>query len=50
VVVGQNALRKEGYDKPTGAARYVDGIMFKDILFDKTVYIWIQRAGSRYSP
>jgi CO/xanthine dehydrogenase Mo-binding subunit len=49
MAVGQNDLRKEGYEKPTGAARYVDDITTEDMLLDKTVRICIQRAGSRLS-
>jgi len=47
MLVGQSALRKEGYEKLTGAARYVDDITIKGMLFDKTVRILIPRAGSR---
>ena len=50
MVVGQSVLRKEEYEKPTGAARYVDDITTEDMLFDKTARIFIQRAGSRLSP
>src|SRR5215475_7929115 len=35
--VGQNVLRKDGYDKLTGAARYVDDFAFDGMLFGKTI-------------
>ena len=37
MAVGQNVLRKEGYEKLTGAPRYVDDITLKVMLFGKTV-------------
>src|SRR5262245_40760641 len=36
MAVGQNVLRKEGYNKLTGAARYVDDIALDGMLFGKT--------------
>ena len=47
MLVGQSVLRKEGYEKLTGAARYVDDITTEEMLFDKTVRILIPRAASR---
>jgi CO/xanthine dehydrogenase Mo-binding subunit len=37
MAVGQNVLRKEGLEKLTGAARYVDDITLEGMLFGKTV-------------
>jgi CO/xanthine dehydrogenase Mo-binding subunit len=37
MAVGQNVLRKEGYEKLTGEARYVDDLMLDGMLFGKTV-------------
>jgi len=37
MAVGQNVLRNEGYEKLTGAARYLDDITLKVMLFGKTV-------------
>src|SRR5215471_1691916 len=37
MAVGQNVLRKEGYEKLTGAARYVDDLTLDGMLFGKTV-------------
>jgi len=37
MAVGQNVLRKEGYEKLTGAARYVDDITLEGMLYGKTV-------------
>jgi CO/xanthine dehydrogenase Mo-binding subunit len=44
MAVGQNVLRKEGYDKLTGAARYVDDISLDDVLFGKTIRSTIPRG------
>src|SRR5947209_6252921 len=35
--VGQNIARRDGYDKLTGRARYVDDLTFPGMLFGKTV-------------
>jgi CO/xanthine dehydrogenase Mo-binding subunit len=35
--VGRNVLRKEGLDKATGAARYIDDLAFPDLLYARTV-------------
>ena len=37
MAVGQNVLRKEGYEKLTGAARYVDDLTLDGMLFGKTI-------------
>jgi CO/xanthine dehydrogenase Mo-binding subunit len=37
MAVGQNVLRKEGGDKLTGAARYIDDIAFDRMLYGKTI-------------
>ncbi len=37
MAVGQNVLRKEGYEKLTGAARYIDDIALDAMLFGKTI-------------
>ena len=50
MVVGQSVLRKEGYEKLTGAESYVDDITVEGMLFNKTVRICRPRAGSRCSP
>jgi len=44
MAVGQNVLRKEGYEKLTGAARYVDDIAFDGMLHGKTVRSTIPRG------
>jgi CO/xanthine dehydrogenase Mo-binding subunit len=44
MAVGQNVLRKEGYEKLTGAARYVDDIALEGMLFGKTVRSSIPRG------
>src|ERR1041384_2317651 len=44
MAVGQNVLRKEGYDKLTGAARYVDDIALDGMLFGKTIRTTIPRG------
>lgn len=44
MAVGQNVLRKEGYDKLTGAARYVDDIALDGALFGKTIRSTIARG------
>ena len=35
--VGRNVLRKEGVDKVTGAARYIDDITFPNLLYGRTI-------------
>jgi len=44
MAVGQNVLRKEGWDKLTGAARYVDDIALDGMLFGKTIRSTIPRG------
>src|SRR5258708_243960 len=44
MTVGQNVLRKEGYDKLTGAARYVDDIALDGMLYGKTIRSTIPRG------
>jgi CO/xanthine dehydrogenase Mo-binding subunit len=35
--VGRNVLRKEGHEKVTGSARYIDDIRFDDVLYVRTI-------------
>src|SRR4030095_2558850 len=42
--VGQNVLRKEGYEKLTGAAQYIDDIALDGMLFGKTIRSTIARG------
>ena len=35
--VGRNVLRKEGHEKVTGVARYIDDIRFEDVLYVRTI-------------
>jgi CO/xanthine dehydrogenase Mo-binding subunit len=44
MAVGENVLRKEGYEKLTGAARYVDDLTLEGMLFGKTVRSRIPRG------
>src|ERR1700730_16475141 len=44
MAVGQNVLRKEGYEKLTGAARYIDDIAFDGMLFGKTIRSTVARG------
>jgi CO/xanthine dehydrogenase Mo-binding subunit len=44
MAVGQNVLRKEGYEKLTGAARYIDDITFEGMLFGKTIRSRVARG------
>src|SRR5215470_18973572 len=44
MAVGQNVLRKEGYEKLTGAARYVDDITLDGMLYGKTIRSRIARG------
>src|SRR3954468_21937956 len=50
--VGRNVLRKEGADKVTGAARYIDDIAFPDLLYARTIRSTIpagEIAGIRFN-
>src|SRR5690242_5683492 len=42
--VGQNVLRKEGIEKLTGAARYVDDITLDGMLYGKTIRSRVARG------
>jgi CO/xanthine dehydrogenase Mo-binding subunit len=44
MAVGENVLRKEGRDKLTGAARYIDDIALDGMLFGKTIRSTIPRG------
>jgi CO/xanthine dehydrogenase Mo-binding subunit len=44
MAVGENVLRKEGYEKLTGAARYIDDIALEGMLFGKTIRSRIARG------
>ena len=44
MAVGQNVLRKEGYEKLTGAARYIDDIALDGMLFGKTIRSTVARG------
>jgi CO/xanthine dehydrogenase Mo-binding subunit len=44
MTVGQNVFRKEGYEKLTGAARYVDDIAIEGMLYGKTIRSRIARG------
>jgi CO/xanthine dehydrogenase Mo-binding subunit len=46
-IVGQSVQRKEGRDKVTGATRYVDDLVFPDMLFGATVRSPIARGRIR---
>src|SRR4029450_3798070 len=35
--VGRNVLRKEGHEKVTGLARYIDDIRFENVLYVRTI-------------
>ena len=35
--VGRNVLRKEGHEKVTGLARYIDDVRFDDVLYVRTI-------------
>jgi len=43
-IVGTSPWRKEGYDKVTGKAKYVDDLIFPDCLYGKTVRSTIPRG------
>src|SRR4030095_1760881 len=47
MAIGQNVLRKEGYEKLTGAARYIDDIALDGMLYGKTVRSAIPRGRIR---
>ncbi|HXG66120.1 MAG TPA: xanthine dehydrogenase family protein molybdopterin-binding subunit [Blastocatellia bacterium] len=47
MAVGENVLRKEGIEKLTGTARYVDDIAFEGMLFGKTVRSRVARGRIR---
>ena len=52
-VVGTSPHRKEGYDKVTGRAKYIDDLLFSDCLYGKTVRATIPRGkikSIRYHP
>jgi CO/xanthine dehydrogenase Mo-binding subunit len=44
MAVGQNVLRKEGYEKLTGAARYIDDITLDGMMYGKTIRSRIARG------
>ena len=44
MAVGQNVLRKEGYDKLTGAACYVDDLTLDGMLYGKTIRSTVARG------
>ena len=44
MAVGQNVLRKEGYEKLTGAARYIDDIALDGMLYGKTIRSRVARG------
>ena len=44
MAVGQNVLRKEGYAKLTGEARYVDDIAIDRMMFGRTIRSTVPRA------
>lgn len=44
MAVGQNVLRKEGYEKLTGAARYIDDIALDGMMHGKTIRTQIARG------
>jgi CO/xanthine dehydrogenase Mo-binding subunit len=46
-IIGLSVLRKEGRDKVTGATRYVDDLVFPDMLFGATVRSPIARGRIR---
>ncbi len=50
MAVGQNVLRKEGYEKLTGAARYIDDISLDGMLYGKTFAARSLADESRQSP
>ncbi len=44
MAVGRNVLRKEGRDKITGAALYIDDIAFEGMLYGKTIRAQVARG------
>ncbi len=44
MAVGQNVLRKEGHEKLTGAARYIDDIALDGMLYGKTIRSRVPRG------
>jgi CO/xanthine dehydrogenase Mo-binding subunit len=44
MAVGQNVLRKEGHEKLTGAARYIDDIALDGMLYGKTIRSSVPRG------
>ncbi|MBI3652332.1 MAG: xanthine dehydrogenase family protein [Acidobacteria bacterium] len=44
MAVGKNILRKDGYEKLTGAARYVDDVTLEGMLYGKTIRSRIARG------
>ena len=44
MAVGENVLRKEGYEMLTGVACYFDDITIKGMLFNTTFRIYILQA------
>ncbi|HEX8999471.1 MAG TPA: xanthine dehydrogenase family protein, partial [Blastocatellia bacterium] len=47
LIVGQSVKRKEGFDKVTGRARYVDDLIFPEMLYGATVRSSIPRGRIR---
>jgi CO/xanthine dehydrogenase Mo-binding subunit len=47
MAVGQNVPRKEGYEKVTGSARYVDDISLDGMLYGKTIRTTVARGRIR---
>jgi len=47
MAVGQNVLRKEGYEKLTGAARYIDDLTIEGMLYGKTIRSRVARGRIR---
>jgi CO/xanthine dehydrogenase Mo-binding subunit len=48
MAVGQNVFRKEGYDKLTGEARYVDDISLEGALYGKTIRSTVARGRVKF--
>jgi len=47
LLVGQSVLRKEGFDKVTGRARYIDDLVFPEMLYGTTVRSNVARGRIR---
>jgi len=47
MTVGENVLRRDGYGKVTGSARYVDDISLDGMIYGKTVRSTIARGRIR---